>query len=54
MKTRNHSLFREVFSTVGSALATAAAVNRGARPSAQDLRALGIDPAAFGDIKRYY
>jgi hypothetical protein len=54
MRNHNRSLFREVLVTMGNALVTAAAVNRGGRPADRNLRGLGIDPADFRDIKRYY
>lgn len=37
----------------GNAVAAAAAVNHGRQPKARDLRALGIDPQAFRDIKSF-
>jgi hypothetical protein len=49
-----HSFFREVLSTMGNALAAAAAVHRGATPEPKRLFALGIDPAAYERIRRYY
>jgi hypothetical protein len=41
------------FDIVGSAIAAAAAVNNGRKPRSRDLRALGIDPTQFHDIKRF-
>jgi hypothetical protein len=49
-----YSFLSEVLSTMGNALATAAALHRGGEPTAKNLRALGIDPAEFRKIKRYY
>jgi hypothetical protein len=49
-----HSFFREVLSTMGHALAVAAAVQRNAAPEPKRLFALGIDPAEYQRIKRYY
>ena len=49
-----HSFFREVLSTMGNALAAAAAVHRGAAPAPKRLSALGIDPAEYRRITRYY
>ncbi|MBX3567163.1 MAG: hypothetical protein KF914_03845 [Rhizobiaceae bacterium] len=37
----------------GNAVAAAAAVNGGRQPRSRDLRALGIDPQAFRDIKSF-
>ncbi|MEJ6783496.1 hypothetical protein [Aminobacter sp. Piv2-1] len=39
--------------TLGSAVAAAAAVERGHRPANQDLVMLGIDPRHFDRIRRY-
>ncbi|ODT06022.1 MAG: hypothetical protein ABS58_13270 [Mesorhizobium sp. SCN 65-20] len=39
--------------TFGSAVAAAAAVERGHRPSNQDLVILGIDPRHYDRIRRY-
>jgi hypothetical protein len=41
----------EFFSMMGSAINAAAAVETGRRPSASDLRQLGIDPMRFSRIK---
>jgi hypothetical protein len=41
-----------LFSTFGSAVAAASAVDNGRQPKARDLRALGIDPEQFGRIGR--
>ncbi|AEG09066.1 hypothetical protein HR059_20640 (plasmid) [Sinorhizobium meliloti WSM1022] len=40
------------FAVLGAATAAAAAVEGHRRPKAQDLRTLGIDPAAFPDNRR--
>ncbi|AMS38970.1 hypothetical protein N7E70_000130 [Aminobacter sp. NyZ550] len=39
--------------TFGSAVAAAAAVERGHRPTNQDLVMLGIDPMHFDRIRKY-
>ena len=54
MRNYNRSLFQDVLLTIGSALASAAALNRGGRPNDRNLGGLGIDPAEFRKIKRYY
>ena len=54
MRTNSYSILKEVLSTMGNALATAATLRVGGEPSARNLRALGIDPEAFRRIKRYY
>ncbi|MDI6025581.1 hypothetical protein QBK99_05105 [Corticibacterium sp. UT-5YL-CI-8] len=41
------------FSTIGSAVAAANAVERGLIPEARHLRKLGIDPRHFKDIARF-
>ena len=41
----------EFFNLFGSAIAAAAAVDNGRQPAAHDLRALGIDPERFHQIK---
>jgi hypothetical protein len=41
-----------VLDTLGSAVAVSRAVKAGRTPPAADLRRLGIDPAAFGSIRR--
>ncbi|EHK59030.1 hypothetical protein [Allomesorhizobium alhagi] len=41
----------EFFNLFGSAIAAASAVENGRQPAARDLRALGIDPARFRQIK---
>lgn len=46
------SFFGEVFSSLGSAIAVAAATENGRRPRARDLQRLGIDPAQFDGIRR--
>ena len=51
MRNSNYSFLREVFSTMGHAMAAAAAVRRRQQPMADDLRGLGIDPAEFRKIK---
>lgn len=43
----------ELFRTFGSAVAAAAAVERGYRPSDRDLVALRIDPRQFDRIRRF-
>ena len=52
--TGNHSFLREVLSTMGNAIAAAAAVHRGGKPAQRHLLALGIDAAEYKRIKRYY
>ena len=54
MRNYNRSLFKEVLSTMGNALVIAAAVSRGGKPDAGNLRGLGIDPAEFRNIRRHY
>ena len=54
MRTTKNSFLSEVLTTMGSALAAAAAVRARAEPDARSLRALGIDPAEFRKIKRNY
>lgn len=54
MRTNSYSLIREVLSTMGDALATAAALRTGREPAAKNLRGLGIDPVAFHKINRRY
>ena len=49
-----HGLVSEILSVIGNALASASAVQQGRRPRAKDLRGLGIDPAEFRKIGRYY
>jgi hypothetical protein len=41
----------ELFSLFGSAIAAASAVDHGRQPAARDLRALGIDPERFRQIR---
>jgi len=43
-----------MLSTLTGAVKAAAAANRSRRPMDEDLRALGIDPAEFRNIRRYY
>lgn len=43
----------ELVRTFGSAVAAAAAVERGHRPKNQDLVMLGIDPRHFDRIRRF-
>jgi hypothetical protein len=54
MKNRNPSFVRSMLSALAGAVASAAAVDRNSRPTDEDLRALGIDPAEFRKIRRYY
>ena len=49
-----HGLVSEILSVIGNVLASASAVQQGRRPRATDLRGLGIDPAEFCKIGRYY
>ena len=51
MNNSNHSFLREAFSTMGHAIAVAAAVRRRQQPAADDLRGLGIDPVEFRKIR---
>lgn len=53
MRNAKNGFFSEVLTTLGSALAVAAAVRQGTEPSPRNLHALGIDPAQFREIKRY-
>jgi hypothetical protein len=48
------SIVGDMFVAFGSAVAVSRAVEAGRRPSADDLRKLGIEPAAFQGIRRYY
>lgn len=50
--TARRSRIAGFLSAFGSAIAASAAVERGAKPKARDLRALGIDPEQFGRIGR--
>ncbi|MBB6469653.1 hypothetical protein [Aminobacter carboxidus] len=43
----------ELVRTFGSAVAAAAAVERGHRPTNQDLVMLGIDPLHYDRIRKY-
>ena len=53
MTTRNAlSALGGFFEVFGSAIAASQAVEAGRRPRSSDLRALGIDPTAFGKIGR--
>ena len=54
MRLQSRNFLGSMFSALTGALAVAAAVDRGRRPSDEDLRALGIDPAEFRNIRRYY
>jgi len=54
MRTHDRSFLRSIYSALTGALAAAAAVNRNRGPADEDLRALGIDPAEFRNIRRYY
>jgi hypothetical protein len=49
-----HSFVGEILTVIGNALASASAVQQGRRPKADNLRGLGIDPAEFRKISRYY
>ena len=53
MMTAPRSRLGELIATFGNAIAAAAAVNAGRQPLARDLRALGIDPERFRQIKRF-
>ena len=53
MSTRKRSSFGEWIGIFGSAVAAASAVNGGHQPKARDLRALGIDPEKFRQIKHF-
>jgi hypothetical protein len=53
-KQTRHSLVSEILTVIGDAVATAAAVQQGRQPKAKNLRGLGIDPAQFRKINRYY
>lgn len=54
MNTRKHfGRIGELVRTFGSAVAAAAAVERGNRPNNQDLVILGIDPRHFDRIRRF-
>jgi len=48
------SFVSEILTVIGDALATASAVQQGRQPKAKNLRGLGIDPAQFRTIGRYY
>lgn len=54
MRTGGNSFFADVMSTIGNAIATVGALNRGTNPDDARLRALGIDPVEFRKIKRFY
>ena len=49
-----HSFVSEILTVIGDALASASAVQQGRQPRAKNLRGLGIDPAQFRKIGRYY
>jgi len=49
-----HSFVSEILTVIGDAMATASAVQQGRQPKARNLRGLGIDPAQFREIGRYY
>jgi len=53
--TRHRALssFGRLIGAFGSAVAVSRAVEAGRTPPAADLRRLGIDPAAFGSIRRH-
>lgn len=53
MSTRSRTTFGELIGIFGSAIAAASAVNHGRQPNARDLRALGIDPERFREIKHF-
>jgi hypothetical protein len=48
------STIGSMFVTIGSAVAISRAVEAGRRPHPRDLTNLGIEPAAFEKISRYY
>lgn len=52
MRIRLFDNTRDVFAILRSANSVAAAVETGARPRKGDLVRLGIDPNAFGSIRR--
>ena len=47
------SAIGDIFTTFGSAVAVSRAVESGRKPRANDLRKLGMDPAAFDKIRRF-
>ncbi|PTE10306.1 hypothetical protein [Mesorhizobium helmanticense] len=47
------SAIGDIFTTFGSAVAASRAVEAGRKPRADDLRRLGMDPAAFDKIGRF-
>lgn len=47
------SAIGDIFTTFGSAVAASRAVEAGRKPRADDLRKLGMDPAAFDKIGRF-
>ncbi|CCV03240.1 conserved hypothetical protein [Mesorhizobium metallidurans STM 2683] len=47
------SAIGDIFTTFGSAVAASRAVEAGRKPRANDLRKLGMDPAAFDKIGRF-
>jgi hypothetical protein len=47
----NRTRLGEIFTIIGDALATAAAVSNGHQPKARNLRGLGIDPEQFRKIR---
>lgn len=48
----NRNRLAQLFDILGSAVAAAAAEDRGQAPRARDLRNLGIDPATYRNIRR--
>lgn len=44
--------FGNIIDIVGAAISVSAAVDGRRAPKARDLRTLGIDPAAFPDVRR--
>jgi len=47
------SAIGNIFTTFGSAVAVSRAVEAGRKPRADDLRKLGMDPAAFAKIGHF-
>ncbi|WP_189556454.1 hypothetical protein [Mesorhizobium sp. M4B.F.Ca.ET.089.01.1.1] len=47
------SAIGDIFTTFGSAVAASRSVEAGRRPRANDLRKLGMDPAAFDKMGRF-
>jgi hypothetical protein len=53
MAKRAFSAIGEFFDMFGSAVAVSRAIDNGRRPDARHLRALGIDPRNFDNIRRF-